>query len=82
MKRRFEAWLDPNRWVFMNQNILYRKTRPGENVKMDVSDLDPPVERVRSHGLWAAPYATGSVVTVLAISGVFVRPSEMRPAAR
>ena len=44
--------------------------------------LEPPVDRPRSHGLWAAPCARGSVVTVLAISGVFVRPIDTNPALR
>ena len=42
----------------------------------------PSVDRARSHGLRVAPYAIGSVVTVLASSGMFVRPSDENPAAR
>ena len=44
--------------------------------------LDPPVDRSRSHGFRVGPYAIGSVVTVLAISGRFVRPSDTSPARR
>ena len=44
--------------------------------------LDPPGERVRSHGLCVAPYASGSVVTLVASSGVFVLPTNTNPAAR
>ena len=44
--------------------------------------LDPPVLRVSSHGLWVAPYASGSVVMLVASSGVFVLPTNTNPAAR
>ena len=44
--------------------------------------LDPPVLRVRSQGLWVAPYASGSVVMLVASSGVFVLPTNTNPAAR
>src|SRR5450755_586786 len=44
--------------------------------------LDPPGEQARFHGLRVAPHASGSVVTWLANSGVFVRPAITRPAAR
>ena len=44
--------------------------------------LDPPVERDRSHGLRDGPHASGSVVGRLPSSGLFVRPSVTRPAAR
>ncbi len=44
--------------------------------------LDPPVERVRSQGLCDAPYASGSVVTLVASSGVLVLPTNTKPAAR
>ena len=41
-----------------------------------------PVLRVRSHGLCVAPYASGSVVTLVASSGVLVLPTNTKPAAR
>ena len=44
--------------------------------------LEPPVDRSTSQGLCAAPYATGSVVTVLVSSGTLVRPRQTKPAAR
>src|SRR5215472_926193 len=44
--------------------------------------LDPPTERVRSHGLRVGPNASGSVVTELPSSGVFVLPRNTNPAAR
>ena len=44
--------------------------------------LDPPGERERSHGLCVAPYASGSVVTLVASSGVLVLPTNTSPAAR
>ena len=44
--------------------------------------LDPPVLRVSSHGLRVGPYASGSVVTLVASSGVFVLPTNTKPAAR
>jgi hypothetical protein len=43
---------------------------------------EPPGERPRSHGLWVAPYDTGSVVPIAASSGVFVRPIGISPPAR
>ncbi len=44
--------------------------------------LDPPGERVRSHGLCVAPQASGSVVGTLPSSGLFVRPAVTRPTSR
>ncbi len=44
--------------------------------------LEPPVLRSRSHGLRVAPYASGSVVQLLASSGVLVLPTNTNPAAR
>ena len=44
--------------------------------------LDPPGERVVSHGLCVAPQASGSVVGTLPSSGLFVRPAMTRPASR
>jgi hypothetical protein len=41
--------------------------------------LDPPVECLRFQGLWLAPYATGSVVTVAPNSGVLVFPKFTSP---
>src|SRR5436305_13023392 len=43
--------------------------------------LEPPVERVVSHGLCAGPYASGSVVVINPNSGVFVLPTITKPAA-
>jgi hypothetical protein len=43
--------------------------------------LEPPVERSGFQGLRVGPYASGSVVGSVPISGVFVRPMQMRPAA-
>ena len=42
--------------------------------------LDPPVERVTSHGLRLGPYAFGSVVGRIPSSGVFVLPIVTKPA--
>ena len=44
--------------------------------------LDPPGERVTSHGLRAAPYACDSVVGRSPSSGVLVLPTITHPAAR
>src|ERR1700720_144509 len=44
--------------------------------------LDPPGERLVSHGLWVAPQASGSVVGTLPSSGLLVRPAITRPALR
>ncbi len=44
--------------------------------------LDPPGERVVSHGLWVAPQAIGSVVGTLPSSGLLVRPAITSPASR
>ena len=44
--------------------------------------LEPPALCAGFQGLRVAPYASGSVVGRSASSGVFVRPSETRPAAR
>ena len=44
--------------------------------------LEPPVLRSRSHGLWVAPYASGSVVVTSPSSGVLVRPMTTSPASR
>lgn len=44
--------------------------------------LEPPAERSVSHGLRVGPYARGSVVIEPASSGVFVRPTMIKPAAR
>src|SRR5215469_9167137 len=43
---------------------------------------DPPVDRPGSQGLRAGGKLRGSVVTVVPSSGVFVRPSGTKPAAR
>ncbi len=42
--------------------------------------LDPPGERLVSHGLWVAPQASGSVVGTLPSSGLLVRPAITKPA--
>ncbi len=44
--------------------------------------LEPPGERLVSHGLRVGPYASGSVVTVDASSGRLVLPTITNPAAR
>ena len=44
--------------------------------------LEPPVERLGSQGFRVGPYASGSVVTDEASSGVFVLPAITNPAAR
>src|SRR5882757_9787721 len=44
--------------------------------------LEPPGDRLMSHGLWVAPHAIGSVVGTLPSSGLLVRPAITRPAAR
>ena len=44
--------------------------------------LDPPGDRLRSHGLCVAPYAIGSVVMLVASSGVLVLPTKTKPALR
>ncbi len=44
--------------------------------------LEPPGERLVSHGLWVAPQASGSVVGRLPNSGLLVRPAITRPASR
>src|SRR4051794_16682661 len=44
--------------------------------------LDPPGERLRSHGLRVGPYASGSVVAADASSGTFVRPMITQPVRR
>src|SRR5436853_908753 len=44
--------------------------------------LEPPVERLVSHGLRLGPYASGSVVGSVPSSGVFVFPRKTKPAAR
>src|SRR5207237_755960 len=44
--------------------------------------LEPPGERVRPHGLCVARYASGSVVALVASSGVLVLPTNTKPAAR
>src|SRR5262245_16099621 len=43
--------------------------------------LDPPGERVVSHGLWVGPYACGSVVVIRPNSGVLALPTMAKPAA-
>ena len=44
--------------------------------------LEPPGDRLMSHGLWVAPQAIGSVVGTLPSSGLLVRPAITRPAPR
>src|SRR5206468_12340525 len=44
--------------------------------------LEPPVERLGSHGFLVGPYASGSVVGSVPISGVVVLPRSTKPAAR
>src|SRR5450432_2004051 len=44
--------------------------------------LEPPVVREVSHGFRVTPYASGSVVGTSPSSGVFVRPTQMKPASR
>ena len=44
--------------------------------------LEPPVDRVTSHGLRVGPYASGSVVGRIPHSGVFVLPTNTNPARR
>ena len=44
--------------------------------------LEPPVECPAFHGLLVAPYASGSVVGRIPSSGVFVFPTNTKPAAR
>ena len=44
--------------------------------------LEPPVDRLGSHGFRVGPYASGSVVGSVPISGVFVFPRNTKPAAR
>src|SRR6202000_1642694 len=44
--------------------------------------LEPPGDRLMSHGLWVAPHAIGSVVGTLPSSGLLVRPAVTRPAPR
>ena len=44
--------------------------------------LEPPVVRSVSHGLRVGPYASGSVVGTSPSSGVFVRPTQTKPASR
>ena len=44
--------------------------------------LEPPEERVVSHGLRVGPWARGSVVGRRPSSGVFVRPTNTKPARR
>src|SRR5947208_4593830 len=44
--------------------------------------LEPPVERLVSQGFRDGPYATGSVVGTMPISGRFVLPMVTKPAAR
>src|SRR5207302_11505552 len=44
--------------------------------------LEPPVERLGSQGLRVGPYASGSVVGSVPISGAFVLPRNTNPAAR
>src|SRR5262245_22303422 len=44
--------------------------------------LEPPEERLGSHGFRVRPYATGSVVGTGPSSGVFVFPRKTKPAAR
>ena len=44
--------------------------------------LEPPVEYSGFHGLRDGPSASGSVVGRIPSSGVFVRPTNTRPAAR
>ena len=56
-------------------------TRPAATAAAD-PPLEPPGERVRSHGLCVAPKDSGSVVMLDASSGVFVRPQNRNPAAR
>ncbi len=43
--------------------------------------LEPPVERVTSHGLREGPKACGSVVMIRPSSGVLVLPRQTKPAA-
>src|SRR6056297_3892878 len=47
----------------------------------DAPPDDPPGVRPRSHGLRVGPYASGSVTGRLPSSGLFVRPSTIRPAS-
>ncbi len=56
-------------------------TSPAETAAAE-PPLEPPVLRVRSHGLRVGPYARGSVVMLVASSGVFVLPTNTNPAAR
>src|SRR5262245_2394471 len=56
-------------------------TRPAATAAAE-PPLEPPVEWSRFHGLWLAPYASGSVVTERPSSGVLVFPRQIRPAAR
>ena len=43
--------------------------------------LDPPALRFRSYGLFAEPQSCGSVIFLKPNSGVFVRPTMIKPAA-
>src|SRR5262249_47323709 len=56
-------------------------TKPAATAAADPPD-EPPVEWSVSHGLRAGPQARDSVVIVVPISGTFVRPTAMKPAAR
>ena len=56
-------------------------TMPLATAAADPPD-EPPVEWPGSHGLRAGGKLFGSVVTVVPISGTFVRPSGTKPAAR
>ena len=56
-------------------------TRPAATAAAE-PPLEPPVLRSRSHGLCVAPYASGSVVQLVASSGVLVLPTNTKPAAR
>src|SRR6266550_3684438 len=56
-------------------------TMPAATAAADPPD-DPPTVRPRSQGLSVGPKRTGSVVEWLPNSGVFVRPTMTRPAAR
>src|SRR5262249_57217124 len=56
-------------------------TMPLATAAADPPD-EPPVEWPGSHGLRAGGKLRASVVTVVPISGTFVRPSTTKPAAR
>ena len=56
-------------------------TRPAATAAAE-PPLEPPVECATFQGLRVAPYASGSVVTDVASSGVLVLPTKTNPARR